>query len=119
MIAAAGAGPVPIPHKKLDAEKLTEAIRFCLSGEAFSAASRIAEQMRSESGVQRAVASFHANLPLGTMRCDILPERPAAWVLKKRRRAVKLSKEAAGTLIKEGRVAWKDLKRYMCDHCCA
>ncbi|KAF4964451.1 hypothetical protein FSARC_7637 [Fusarium sarcochroum] len=112
MVAAAGAVPTPIPYRELDVDKLTQALRFCLTKEASSAARGIAERMSSESGVQRAVAGFHANLPLTTMRCDILSDRPATWLLKKKGHDIKLSKEASGILIREGHLVWKDLKRY-------
>lgn len=111
MIAAAGAGPASIPYKKLTVASLVEAIRFCLTDDASAAAARMAEQMRRESGVQRAVETFHANLPLSTMRCDIQSEQPAAWCVRKRGMNIKLSKQTAGLLVAEGRLEWKDLKR--------
>ncbi|KAK4118847.1 glycosyltransferase family 1 protein [Parathielavia appendiculata] len=114
MVAAAGAGPSPIPQKKLNATNLAEAIRFCLSPEASDAARRMARQMRSENGVARAVASFHANLPLEKMRCDVMPHLVAAWSLKtkRRRRPVKISKEVAEILVAEEKVKPHNLKRY-------
>ena len=111
MIAASGAGPAPIPYKKLSVDSLTEAIRICLSDEASAAAAIMSAQMRTESGVRRAATNFHANLPLQTMRCDIQSERPAAWLWKQKGKRLKLSKEAAGVLVAEGRLKWKDLKR--------
>lgn len=111
MVAAAGAGPSPIPQKQLNAANLAEAIRFCLRPEVSAAAQKMAAQMRSEAGVRRAVASFHANLPLERMRCDVLPRLAASWSLKTSHgRKVKLSKEAAQVLAAEGRVKWSDLK---------
>lgn len=112
MVAAAGAGPSPIHHKNLNAGNLTEALRLCLREETSVAARGIAERMNSESGVRRAVASFHANLPLATMRCQIFPNQPATWVLKKGNKEIRLSKKAAGVLVAESRLNWKDLKRY-------
>ena len=72
MVAAAGAGPEPIPQKQLNAQNLSEAIQFCLTSEAATAAAKIAIRMKRESGVTTAVRSFHANLPLESLRCDIL-----------------------------------------------
>ncbi|KXX80126.1 Sterol 3-beta-glucosyltransferase [Madurella mycetomatis] len=113
MVAAAGAGPSPIPQKQLNTTNLAEAIRFCLTPEASNAARRMATEMQSESGVRRAVASFHANLPLEKMRCDILPNLAAAWSLKTRDcKTLKLSKEAAEVLVAESKVKACDLKRY-------
>ncbi|KAK4033344.1 sterol 3-beta-glucosyltransferase [Parachaetomium inaequale] len=113
MIAAAGAGPSPIPQKQLKATNLAEAIRFCLTPEASAASQKMAAQMRSESGVRRAVSSFHANLPLDKMRCDVLPHLAAVWCLKKSGpKTIKLSKEAAQILVDESKLKWSDLKRY-------
>lgn len=48
MIHKAGAGPEPIPHKKLDANNLADAIKFALTPAAKAAAARLGEQIRSE-----------------------------------------------------------------------
>ena len=113
MVSAAGAGPDPIPQRQLNATNLAEAIRFCLTPQASDAAQRMATQMRSENGVACAVASFHANLPLDKMRCDVMPHLAAAWSLKTKRgqRPVRLSKKAAQFLVAESKVKWSDLKR--------
>ncbi|KAJ7103729.1 sterol glucosyltransferase [Mycena epipterygia] len=110
MVAAAGAGPKPIHHQALGVRNLAEAIAFCLTPEAAAAARIIANKMRSESGVQTAVASFHANLPLERLKCDILPTRPAAWTIKKGRRKIRLSKLAAAVLIQNSDLNRKALK---------
>lgn len=55
MVAAAGAGP-----------------RMCLAPETANAAKSIAARMRHENGVKEAAQSFHCNLPIETMKCDIL-----------------------------------------------
>jgi hypothetical protein len=112
-VAAAGARPAPIPYKKLTIVNLTEALRFCLAPEASSAAAKIAQRMRTELGLKRAVANFHRNLPSSTMRCDILPDRPATWLYNGSDKNVRMSKEAAGILVSRARVLWKDLKRYV------
>lgn len=101
MVASAGAGPTPIPHKKLNAQNLTEAIRFCRSKEAQSAASRIAAQIRREDGIQTAVRSFHANLPLKEMKCSFLPDQPASFSLKTGGKMVLISKLASTILIED------------------
>lgn len=97
MVAAAGAGSPPIPHKLLDSNNLSQAISFCLTPEALAAAHEISSQMATESGVKAAAQSFHANLPLEMIQCDVLPHLPAAWVCKKL--PVKLCKVAAQILI--------------------
>ncbi|KAF8061758.1 UDP-Glycosyltransferase/glycogen phosphorylase [Lyophyllum atratum] len=79
MIHKAGAGPEPIPHKKLDVENLRDAIKFAISPPAKQAARRMAEQIRSEDGVIKGVESFYRHLPLLNMRCDLDPSRLAVW----------------------------------------
>jgi hypothetical protein len=110
MIAAAGAGPEPIPQKSLNSQNLMEAIQFCLSPDASTAAQKIANKMRRESGVAQAVRSFHANLPLEKIRCDMLPYRPAVWSYKRDGFRLKLSKLAAEVLANHLRVEFKSLK---------
>ncbi len=68
MIHRAGAGPAPIKHTKLTPENLAEAIKFAVSEPAKSAARGMGEKIRSESGEERGVASFHNHLPLKNMR---------------------------------------------------
>ncbi|CAG1959358.1 unnamed protein product, partial [Fusarium graminearum] len=92
MVHAGGAGPDPIPFKALNNSNLAEAILF--------------------SGVRRAVASFHANLPLDDMRCDLLPNRSAAWLYDKKGKKIKLSKMAAEILVVSEMVSWNNLKAY-------
>lgn len=109
MVAASGAGPKPIPHKKLDIQNLSEAIQFCLTPEAATAAAAIAARMKSESGVTTAVRSFHANLPLENLRCDILSDQPAVWVAKRGKKRIRLSKIAAGVLFQHLKIDQKKL----------
>lgn len=113
MVAAAGAGPEPIHHKILNAQNLAEAISFCLKPEALAAASKIAAQMSSETGVQTAVDSFHSHLPLDKMACDILPHRPAVWNYSKKKRSLKLSREAAELLSEHMKIDPNKLELYV------
>jgi hypothetical protein len=99
MVATAGAGPKPIPFKVLDHDKLTKAIQFCLEGDVAASAHRISMQMQEESGVERAVQSFHANLPLLSLPCDILEDRAAVWTYRKNEKMLKLSGVAAKVLV--------------------
>lgn len=108
MVAAAGAGPPPIPHHLLDSSNLARAISFCLTSEAIAAAHELSSKMSAESGVQAAAESFHANLPLEMIRCDILPHLPAAWEHK--RRPIKLSKIAAQVLIDNAVLSTSDIR---------
>jgi len=110
MVAAAGAGPDPIPAQQLDVAKLAAAIRFCLTSEAAAAAESMSARMRTESGVRRAVATFHANLPLEKMRCDLIPSQPAVWMCTSPKR-LKLSKAAAEVLTGADLISWSTLRR--------
>ncbi|KIL85261.1 hypothetical protein FAVG1_11691 [Fusarium avenaceum] len=112
MVHTAGAGPMPIPQKTLNSQNLGQAISYCLTPSALAAARGMAEKMRQEYGVRQAVNSFHANLPLNKMRCDVIPGLPAAWSYKMGSQHFKLSKAAAEILTASHRVKWDDLKRY-------
>ncbi|PNH41013.1 hypothetical protein VD0004_g6051 [Verticillium dahliae] len=112
MVAKAGAGPLPIHHKSLTARNLAEAIRFCLSNEAAAAAASIATQMQAEVGVQAAARSFHLQLPLEKIRCDLIPTEPAVWSYTKTKRPLKLSKLAAEMMLSDSSINVKHLKPY-------
>lgn len=110
MIAASGAGPKPIPHKLLTSENLTQAIQYCFTSEAKHAARSLSSQMENERGVEAALQSFHANLPLETMQCALLPAMVASWKTKKN--SIRLSKVAAQILIDQGILSQSDLESY-------
>jgi len=98
MVAVAGAGPKPTPHKSLTAQNLAQAISYCLTPQASAAARGIAARMRTESGIRTAVNSFHANLPIEKLRYDLLPNQPAAWTYTRKQNSLKLSKVATELL---------------------
>ncbi|RDW70562.1 putative sterol glucosyltransferase [Aspergillus mulundensis] len=110
LVAASGAGPRPIPYRQVTAANLAEAIGFCLQPEAQHAAQNIASKMQYEDGVKTAVASFHRNLPLDKMRCDLLPNRAATWTCKSP--SLRLSKLAAQMLVEHLRLDKKALQVY-------
>ncbi|KAF4335646.1 UDP-glucose sterol transferase [Fusarium beomiforme] len=112
MVANAGAGPNPIPHTELTVDNLSEAIRYCLSKKAATAAAIIANKMASEVGVRAAVQSFHKQLPLERISCDLIPNEPAVWSYTKSRLSLKLSKIAAEILISSKSIDSKHLKPY-------
>lgn len=113
MVASHGLGPAPISHRDLNAQNLTQAIRFCLQPEALAAAQKVALEMSEEAGVTAAVASFHRNLPAEHMRCHLIPSEPAAWKFKKAANPpMYLSKLAAGILVDYLRVESKHLDPY-------
>ncbi|KAH7138489.1 hypothetical protein B0J11DRAFT_16631 [Dendryphion nanum] len=99
MVAAAGAGPMPIPQRELNTEILSQAINYCLSNEAVVAAAGIARKMQSEVGVETAARSFHRNLPITNMLCDVNPNLPAAFCFSKGKDKIKLSALAAEVVL--------------------
>eukprot|EP01053_Blabericola_migrator_P013343 Blabericola_migrator_1__13342@NODE_940_length_5959_cov_113_267312_g652_i0_p1_GENE_NODE_940_length_5959_cov_113_267312_g652_i0NODE_940_length_5959_cov_113_267312_g652_i0_p1_ORF_typecomplete_len864_score135_03Glyco_transf_28/PF03033_20/2_4e38UDPGT/PF00201_18/2_3e25ATG_C/PF09333_11/3_4e03ATG_C/PF09333_11/1_7e03ATG_C/PF09333_11/1e11Glyco_tran_28_C/PF04101_16/4e06VPS13_C/PF16909_5/0_0014_NODE_940_length_5959_cov_113_267312_g652_i08893480 len=109
MIARAGAGPHPIPIKELTAERLAEAIKFCLVPDVGKKAAGMAEQIRSERGTLVGAQSFQKELDVDNMRCVLMPCRPAVWITKK---GVRLSALAATVLAKEGLVKEDDLRLF-------
>ncbi|KFA71896.1 hypothetical protein S40288_09517 [Stachybotrys chartarum IBT 40288] len=112
MVAKAGAGPKPIPCKQLDSQKLADGIAYCLTPHAKSAAQLIANNMRSEQGVQAAAQSWLRQLPKQRLRCDLIPSHSAAWVYKKGNNPIKLSKIAAEELVSRKIVDAKHLEFY-------
>ncbi|KAM0703866.1 hypothetical protein Q7P35_008871 [Cladosporium inversicolor] len=97
IVAASGAGPLPIAYRELSVDKLHNAIQVCRSAEAKVAAEAIATRMRQENGVDTAVRSFHHHLPMSLLCCDILPQHVARWIYtpkKSKRVRVRLSSEA-------------------------
>ncbi|TGO57465.1 hypothetical protein BCON_0065g00250 [Botryotinia convoluta] len=109
MVAAAGAGPRPIHYKALDSAKLTAAIRICQAPETGRAAALIATRMKDERGVKEAANSFHRNLPLDAMSCDLLGSQNAVWLWSRKAYQVKLSDRAAYILLKNKKIVAKDL----------
>ncbi|KAH6691488.1 hypothetical protein F5X68DRAFT_267652 [Plectosphaerella plurivora] len=112
MVAKAGAGADPIPISKLNATNLSEAITYCLTKEAKAAADDIARKMAAEDGVETAVQSWLRQLPKTGLQCDLVPGQPAAWVYKKSKKPIKLSKLAAEQLITSKAVQEKHLQLY-------
>ncbi|OCF44536.1 hypothetical protein I317_01608 [Kwoniella heveanensis CBS 569] len=108
MIHKAGAGPAPIPQKSLTSENLSAAIKFATSAHAKSAAQTMADQIRSESGEQKGVDSFHRHLPLLNMRCDVDPSRVAHWWSDDL--CMKISGPVAAVLAEKRKLDWKSLE---------
>lgn len=113
MCAAAGAGPAPIPQKELSTETLSQAIRYCLSEKAATAARLIAQKMQAEAGVQAAATSFHQNLPLKQMACNLLPHLPASFCYKRGKRSILLSSFAAELMLQDSPKESKYLELYV------
>ncbi|CAG7940237.1 unnamed protein product [Penicillium nalgiovense] len=113
MVARAGAGPKPIPFSSLNFQTLTAAIQFCLTPEATEAARKLAIKMQTESGVTAAVESFHRNLPVDKMRCNLMPNQVAVWRYKKGKINVDLSNAAVQILIEHQKIDEKRLQFHL------
>lgn len=119
MVARAGAGPEPVPFKKLTAEILAESIQTALSEEVGMRARELGERIRHEAGAEVGAKTFLAGLANsggngGVYRCVLDQSRPAVWRLKKN--DAPLSAFAAALLVSNGLVegGWSGLK--FCRH---
>ncbi|KAF2689919.1 glycosyltransferase family 1 protein [Lentithecium fluviatile CBS 122367] len=110
MVARAGAGPDPIPHKQLTADKLANAINFCLKPESLERAKELASKIAAEQGSDMGAQSIHQFLEPGRLRCTLAPSRPGAWRVK--RTKVRLSAFAACTLANANLLDFQDLKLF-------
>lgn len=108
MVARAGAGPDPIPYKKLTAEALAEALEFVSRPETQDRAKELGAKIREEQGADIGGQSFHNHLDLKNIRCSLAPSRVAVWRLP--RTNMRLSALAASTLVSSGYIQWSDLK---------
>jgi UDP:flavonoid glycosyltransferase YjiC (YdhE family) len=101
-----------IPYKKLNAEKLAEGIKQCLTDEARENVEKIAERIAKEGdGAHNAVKSFHKHLNLSgsrSIRCSILENRVAVWSIKTL--GLRLSTLAASMLVEQRKIRWQDLR---------
>ncbi|KAK4140289.1 glycosyltransferase [Dichotomopilus funicola] len=110
MVAKAGAGPAPIPYKKLTADNLAEAIQYALLPETQARAAELGGRIQQEQGADVGGKSFHQFLNTDMMRCSLAPSRVAVW--RVRRSQVRLSALAATVLVREGWLKYSDLKLY-------
>ncbi|KAL5336878.1 hypothetical protein BJX70DRAFT_262072 [Aspergillus crustosus] len=110
IVARAGAGPEPIPYKRLTVEKLASGIKKALEEDTLNRAGEIGQKMRSEEGVANAVCSFYHHIEVENLRCDLCPHRPAVWWVK--RVHLKLSAFAATVLVETGLLKPGDLALY-------
>lgn len=110
MIARAGAGPSPIPHKQLTVDKLVNAIEFCLRHTTLGRAKGLASKIAAEQGSSTAAQSIHRSLDLDHLRCSLTPSRTAVWQVK--RTKIRLSAFAAHTLAFENLLDFEDVKLF-------
>lgn len=108
MVARAGAGPSPIAYKDLTADSLAEAIQQALLPETVVKAKEMSERISHETGCENGAQSFHEQLNLDQLRCQLCPTRAAAWRVK--RTEIRLSPFAAAVLGNEKLLDFKDLK---------
>ena len=114
MIARAGAGPAPIPFKKLTADNLAAAMQEALQPQVQERAMVMAARIKQENGVQAGAATFFASLPVDKMRCSIFKDQVAVWRFKKSK--ILLSVKAASVLTKKNLVDIDDLSLYVYGH---
>ena len=110
MVARAGAGPEPLPHKELTGQKLADAITFCLKPESQTKAHELSSKIAKEKGSDVGAQSFHQMLNVDKLRCTLAPSHAAVWRLK--RTEVRLSALAACTLANERLLDFNDLKLF-------
>ncbi|GAB7349365.1 hypothetical protein MBLNU459_g8492t2 [Dothideomycetes sp. NU459] len=110
MVARAGAGPDPIPHKRLTADNLADAIKFCLKSESLERAKEFASKIEAERGCDMSAQSFHQYLEVDRLRCTLAPSRSATWRIKRTR--IRLSAFAACTLANANLLDFHDLKLF-------
>jgi hypothetical protein len=110
MVAQAGAGPDPIPHKQLTADKLANAINFCLRDESLDRAKELASKIAAERGSDVGAQLLHQYLEVDRLRCTLAPSRTTVWRI--RRTQVKLSAFAACTLANANLLDFHDLKLF-------
>ena len=110
MIARAGAGPVPVPYKKLTADILATSIKEALEPSVTEQAAKLAASISQERGTVEGASSFHRQLDIDHLRCSLAPSRVAVW--RVRRTNIRLSALAMTVLLNEGLLKLGDLKLY-------
>ncbi|CAF0720541.1 unnamed protein product [Adineta ricciae] len=102
MIWKSGAGPPPIPGKRLNTEELTVAFKIVHQADAREAAEKLRVAFAHENGCQVAVDFFHSNLPLKKMRSDLEPSFAACFYLKDY--DLRISRPVAQVLVAAGAI---------------
>ncbi|CZT44010.1 related to sterol glucosyltransferase [Rhynchosporium secalis] len=100
MIHRAGAGPEPIPFKKMTEETLAHSITTALGPMVQRDVQMMADKISGEDGAVDAAASFHHSVDLDSMRCLLRPDRVAHWRIKNTN--IRLSSLAAAVLLDAG-----------------
>lgn len=100
MIYRAGAGPEPVPFKKMTEESLANSIIQALKPEISTAAQKMGHDIDGENGALEAAKFFHRDLGYDSMRCHLCPDKVAVWSVRKTN--LRLSSLAAATLYQSG-----------------
>lgn len=108
MVYKAGAGPEPIPYKKLTAERLAKNIKIVLQPDVQERAHELSEKIKGEEGPKNAAQSFHDMPQMRNVGCFLCPDRVAVW--RVRRTNIQLSSLAVGVLITRGKLKPEQLK---------
>ncbi|KAH7018846.1 glycosyltransferase family 28 domain-containing protein [Ilyonectria destructans] len=108
MIARAGAGPTPVPFKKMTAETLAASIAFALKPEVQQAVQDMAQRIGIEDGAGDTARDFQERLGIDIFRCDICPDKLAVWQHKGI--GAHLSCFAVACLVDKGLLETRDIK---------
>ncbi|KAL3419219.1 glycosyltransferase family 28 domain-containing protein [Phlyctema vagabunda] len=109
MIYKAGAGPEPVPFKKMTEDTLASSIQQALGPGIQTAAEKMGETIRSEKpGALEAAKSFQSAINLDSMRCYLAPDKLAVWRIKNTN--LPLSGLAVGLLIENKHVQIGEIK---------
>jgi len=111
MIHRAGAGPEPVPFKKMTEESLAHSITTALGPDVQRDVKMMAEKIAGENGAVDAAASFHQSVNLDSMRCLMRPDMVAHWRVKNSN--IRLSNLAAATLLDAGLLKFGNHKLYV------
>lgn len=112
MVGKSGAGPEPVPYKRLTVDGLADGIKYLLTDEAKSAAGEIAASIEKDGdGAKNTVDSIQRHMRMygpPTLSCAIIPTQTAAWQV--RGTHVRLGTIAAHVLVSSGRLSWKQIR---------
>ncbi|PLN75345.1 UDP-Glycosyltransferase/glycogen phosphorylase [Aspergillus taichungensis] len=114
LVALNNAGAHPITFTKLTADKLAEAINFCLEPQMIARVQQLSDKIQTEQGAEDGVASFHRQLDLPKLQCNLCHDRPAVWRVRKTK--ILLSAFAAAVLVQENKLDPCDVRLYHSTH---
>jgi len=110
MIYRAGAGPEPLPFKKMNEHILAKSITRALQPDIQAAVKTMSKSIAGEDGAAEAALDFHKMLNYDSMRCLLCPDKVAVWRVRKTK--LRLSGLAVSTLIDNNLLKLQSLKLY-------